>query len=75
MNVGYMPPQGRFDIDAVNASLESRLGYPAYAYWDFFLDSRAAELLHDDVSQDRLRDLGLIWDAYAFAIFHEGTEF
>lgn len=48
LSVGYLPPRDTYDVDAFNGALEQELGYPPFAYWDFFTSPDAGELMDRD---------------------------
>ncbi len=50
MSVGYGAPGDPFDIDSINEMIEKAVGYPSFAYWDFFNSPDAGELMDRDVS-------------------------
>lgn len=46
LNTGYMIPSSEsFDLALVNEITEKALGYPQFAYWEFFLSQDAAKIL------------------------------
>ncbi|KAF7549511.1 hypothetical protein G7Z17_g6331 [Cylindrodendrum hubeiense] len=53
LNTGYMVPSDQpFDLAAVNELTQKTLGYPQFAYWEFFTAPDAAEII--DGNLDRM---------------------
>lgn len=53
LDVGYVAPSDdTFDLDAFNETMEKTIGYPAFAYWNFFTAPDAAELMDRNVSDE-----------------------
>lgn len=48
--LGYLPPDGNFDIDAVNAKSVETNGYAKFGYWKFFAKEGADKIVEDHVS-------------------------
>ena len=49
LDVGYRPPAGPFDLDAINKMTEQNLGYPIFGYWHFFNDEDAEDMMNNHV--------------------------
>lgn len=45
INVGYMPPDGSFDLDGINKMTAEVFGYPLYDYWYFFTADDGPDLM------------------------------
>ncbi|KAL8653888.1 MAG: hypothetical protein Q9210_001839 [Variospora velana] len=43
--LGYYPPFGKFDVDAINDETQRMLGYSTFGYWHFFNAPDAAEIM------------------------------
>lgn len=52
LNTGYMVPSDEpFDLDAINEITTKLLGYPQFAYWEFFLSPDAAEVVDGNLER------------------------
>ncbi|KAH8703855.1 epoxide hydrolase [Talaromyces proteolyticus] len=52
LNTGYMVPSTQpFDLAVVNRTTEKVLGYPQFAYWEFFLSHDAAEIIDGNLER------------------------
>lgn len=52
VNTGYMVPSGeQFDFKAVNEYTTKLLGYPQFAYWDFFTSPDAASIVDTNLER------------------------
>lgn len=55
LDVGYVSPDGKFDINVINEETERELGYAMFGYWHFFTSPDAAEIMTSQVSGIRSR--------------------
>ncbi|KAL8833509.1 MAG: hypothetical protein Q9170_004226 [Blastenia crenularia] len=45
LDVGYSPPNGKFNVDDINNATERKIGYPIFGYWYFFNAPDAADIM------------------------------